>query len=70
MSKLDHPRIVKVHEFDAQDSAKSDEKLIFGAMEYCSNGDLFDLMQRHKRLPEPVVRRFLSQIMEGLRYMN
>ena len=61
---LDHEHIVKLKDFDW------DQDNIYLILEYCSGGDLSKYIQRYKRLPEHVARRFLRQLALALRYIR
>jgi serine/threonine-protein kinase ULK4 len=38
--------------------------------EYCSGGDIFQLIETDKKLPEETVRKFGYEILEGLSYLH
>jgi serine/threonine-protein kinase ULK4 len=38
--------------------------------EYCSGGDLFQLLDTDKKLPEPSVKKFGYELIEGLSYLH
>lgn len=44
LSTIDHPFVVKLHY-----AYQTHDKLIF-VMDYCSGGDLLDLVKKHKKL--------------------
>ena len=39
-------------------------------LEYCPGGDLYSLLEVEKRLPEPTVRKFAFELLEGLSYLH
>lgn len=39
-------------------------------MEYCRNGDLFDLIRRAGRLPQSLVRYLFTQILAGVEFLH
>ena len=38
--------------------------------EYSSGGDLFQLVEQDKKMPEPAIRRFGYELIEGLSYLH
>jgi calcium-dependent protein kinase len=64
LKKTDHPNIIKV--FDI-----FDEKLqIYIVTEYCNGGDLFDRIERLKKLSEESARTIISQLAYALAYCH
>jgi len=39
-------------------------------MEYCQNGDLFDLVKKFGKLNEGIARNLFLQILNGLEYLH
>lgn len=48
----------------------NEEQVATIAIEYAPNGELFDMIKRHKNLPEPIVRRYTRQLLSAIHYMN
>ncbi|TMW58183.1 hypothetical protein Poli38472_011771 [Pythium oligandrum] len=75
----DHPHVVRYFEACSSPSPRDDEKQtpidtrdLFLVMEYCSNGDLFELLQRQdeSRFDEATALYFFRQIVEGLDHIH
>lgn len=64
MSRLDHPNIVRLHEVMATRSK------IYLVMEHAGGGELFSLVTRRGRVPEPAARRYLQQLVSALRFCH
>lgn len=64
METLKHPSLVQLEE------VVFDEKLIYLIMEYCSNGELFQIIADHGRLEEDLARKIFSQIVDGMIYIH
>ena len=47
-----------------------DQNLIYLIMEYCMNGELFQVIADHGRLEENLARRMFSQIVDGMMYIH
>ena len=63
-SKMDHPNIIKFYEM------LSDEALIYIVMEYCSQGNLSDLVARSHALGEVNARPIVTQICLALSHVH
>jgi len=57
--KLDHPNIVKYHE------TYENDEFLYIVMEYCSGGDLFDLITKRSK-GEPLKESVIAEIMKDL----
>ena len=64
MQRLDHPNICKLHDI------MKDDKFYYVFMEYCSNGELFDLILKSKKISEYDTKVIIKQIMMGVQYMH
>ena len=64
VKKIDHPNIAKVYE------VKEDEKKYYIIMEYCDNGELFNLILEKHRLSEEESAYYYFQIINGLEYIH
>ena len=68
MKKLDHPNIIKIHEYF------EDEERIYIIMELCKGGELFhkinDKRKDKKRWTERQVCRIIYQLLSALNYMH
>ncbi|OHT04363.1 CAMK family protein kinase [Tritrichomonas foetus] len=47
-----------------------DQNLIYLVMEYCMNGELFQVIADHGRLDEKVSQRIFTQIIDGMTYIH
>lgn len=63
-STAKHPNIVSLLEV-----IKLPQETIL-IMEYCDGGDLAEFLEKRKRLPEDVAKKFLQQIVAALDFMN
>ncbi len=67
-SKLDHPNIVQVFDFEQEGDS------FYIVMEYVKGGDLSKLIrsaaEQRQRLPAPVAVFAVSEVLEGLRYAH
>ena len=64
LSKMNHPGIVKLH------MTAMDDKSLYFLLEYCANGELFELIKKYDRLPQDVVRFYTAQILEALDHIH
>jgi serine/threonine protein kinase len=64
MEAARHPSIVQLVEI------VFDSNLICVIMEYCSNGELFDIIAQQGRLDESMCRRIFSEVVEGIIYIH
>ena len=63
-SKLKHPNIVECKEYFRVD------RYMIIIMEYCPNGDLFNIILRNKRLSERETLRIGNCILDALKYLH
>ncbi|XP_062924423.1 NUAK family SNF1-like kinase 1 isoform X1 [Mobula hypostoma] len=64
MSSLNHPNIINIYEvFESKD------KIII-VMDYCSNGELYDYVNKHHRLSECEARKAFRQIVSAIHYCH
>ncbi|XP_059800678.1 NUAK family SNF1-like kinase 1 [Hypanus sabinus] len=64
MSSLNHPNIISIYEvFESKD------KIII-VMDYCSNGELYDYVNKHHRLSECEARKAFRQIVSAIHYCH
>ncbi|KAH0573251.1 Kinase, CAMK CAMKL [Spironucleus salmonicida] len=61
---LDHPNVVKLYEII------DTPRHLYIIQEFLSNGELFDFIVAHKRLPEPQAANFIVQVFSGLNYLH
>lgn len=64
MQTFHHPNLV--HLFDIV----YDENLIYLIMEYCMNGELFQVIVEHGKLEESISRKIFAQLIEGMTYIH
>ncbi|KAI3378302.1 hypothetical protein SNEBB_007148 [Seison nebaliae] len=64
MSNLDHPHIIKIREV-----YESKEKIIL-VMEYAARGELYDYLNRKKRIPENEARGIFRQIVSAVHFLH
>ena len=62
--KFNHKNVIKVH------SILEDETNYYLVMEYCSKGELFDLISKKKRLPKEQSSLFFYQLINGVEYIH
>jgi len=61
---LKHPKIVTyIESFQTDDS-------LFIILEFIENGSLADITKEFGKLPESIIVRFISQVLEGLHYLH
>ncbi|XP_049849436.1 rho-associated protein kinase let-502-like [Schistocerca gregaria] len=64
LKKLDHPNIVKLYqEYEVGQQ-------LYLIMELMLGGELYNLIYRKKGLAEPIARKFMCQLVSGLKYLN
>lgn len=61
---MDHPHILKL--FDHYE----DDKNIYLVLEYCENGQLYELIQKENCLSEKKAAKYVSQVIEAVHYMH
>ncbi|CAF2050694.1 unnamed protein product [Rotaria magnacalcarata] len=64
MTSLNHPNIIKIKEV-----YESREKIIL-VMEYASGGELYDYLNRRKRIPESQARSIFRQIVSAVHFLH
>ena len=64
VKKIDHPNIAKVYDI------KEDENKYYIIMEYCENGELFNLILEKHKLSEEESAYYYFQIINGLEYIH
>jgi len=64
LSSLKHKNIVKYY------GTKMSGNTIHIVLEYCAGGSIAKLLETYKRLPENVIRKYTTQILEGLEYLH
>lgn len=64
LSKVRHPNIIRLLDVIQVDGC------VFLVLEFCEGGDLSAFVRRNGRLLEPVVRKFMMQIGEGLEVLH
>jgi hypothetical protein len=64
MTSLNHPYIIKIKEV-----YESREKIIL-VMEYASGGELYDYLNRMKRIPESQARAIFRQIVSAVHFLH
>lgn len=64
MQSLCHPSLVQLLD------VVYDQNLIYLIMEYCLNGELFQVIADHGSLDENLARRMFGQIVEGMTYIH
>lgn len=64
MSKLDHPKIIKLYR------AFVDDEEVNLLLEYAANGSLYDQLNLYKKLPERQVKKYVRDIIEALEYLH
>jgi calcium-dependent protein kinase len=64
LRSLDHPNIVKFYEI------YQDRKYFHIVMEYCSGGDLLDLLCKQHHLSEVNARRIMFRAFAAIRYLH
>jgi len=63
-SNLRHPNIVRLYTWF------QDETRIFLVLEYANYGELYEKLQRYKRLPPPVVSKIIHDVALALQYLH
>ena len=64
LKKLDHPNILKLHEYF------QDARNIYIVMEYCEGGPLYDQLLKCKQLTEQSVAKVMQQILSAVAYCH
>jgi serine/threonine protein kinase len=63
--KLDHPNIIKT-----KGCFKTQTGSVMMVQEYACNGDLFSKVEAAKRMSEPEVRHYFSQLVHAVKYLH
>ena len=64
MESLHHPNVVQLYDVVYQPD------FIFLILEYCPNGELYDMISKHGKCDEEKARRIFRQIANGLQYIH
>ncbi|XP_073989058.1 unc-51 like kinase 3 homolog Aduk isoform X3 [Rhodnius prolixus] len=64
LKMLEHPYIVKMLDFFW------DDRYVYIVLEYCNGGDLMKYINDKRRIPEPVCKKFMIQLVAGLKYLR
>lgn len=64
MKLLNHPHIVKLYE------VIETEKTLYLAMEYVSNGEVFEYLVKNGRMKENIARQKFRQILSAVQYLH
>ena len=64
LKQLDHPNIVKLFEFFIETDG------YYLIIEYCSGGELFDVIKQKQKLPEAVAANIMYQIFNAVNYCH
>ena len=64
MYKLNHPHIIKLY------SHFEDNKHLCLIMEYASNGHLFQLIKKHKKLNQVTSKKYMKEIISAVNYLH
>jgi serine/threonine protein kinase len=64
LRRLDHPGIIKLHDF------LEDESAFYFVLEYCGGGELFDFITARSRVEEPLAKRLFKQIVLAVEYLH
>jgi len=64
LQKLDHPNIVKIYE------VVNTRKKVYFILEYVNQGDLFKRLKQSGSFAEPVVSKYIQQVLFGLNYLH
>ncbi|ODQ64325.1 hypothetical protein NADFUDRAFT_67070 [Nadsonia fulvescens var. elongata DSM 6958] len=64
LKNLHHSNIVKYHGF-----VKTEETFNI-ILEYCENGSLTSICKKFGKFPEPLVARYIRQVLQGLEYLH
>ena len=71
---LDHPNIIKLLDYSAQQSYISEtgkeSDVYFLALELASGGELFDFVYQTGRLCEKIARYYFIQLLDSLQYIH
>ena len=66
LKKLNHPNIIKYFQADYC----NEKNYVDIILEYIPSGSMNDLLCRYKSFPEPVVRNYTKQLLDGLDYLH
>ena len=68
LAGLDHPNIIRMYGFAI--STSGDSSITYQLCEYCTEGELFQIIASKGPLAEPVARSYFFQIMSALNYLH
>jgi serine/threonine protein kinase len=63
-SGMTHPNIVKIHDF------QEDASQVYAVLEFCSGGDFFSLVSKHKRLRAEIASRYFAQLSAAVFFLH
>jgi serine/threonine protein kinase len=64
LKQLDHPNIVKIYEF------RETKRHLYFILEYVESGSLEKLLKKFGVFPESLVALYVSQVLQGLKYLH
>ncbi|MDP2437474.1 MAG: PDK1 family serine/threonine-protein kinase [archaeon] len=64
LQKMSHPGIVQLH------MTAMDDRSLYFLLEYCANGELFDLIKKYGRFSENVAKFYTAEILEALEHIH
>uniref|UniRef100_A0A023F7A7 Serine/threonine-protein kinase ULK3 n=1 Tax=Triatoma infestans TaxID=30076 RepID=A0A023F7A7_TRIIF len=64
LKMLEHPYVAKMIDFFW------DDRYVYIVLEYCNGGDLSMFIKEKRRIPEMVCKKFMIQLVEGLKYLR
>uniref|UniRef100_A0A2R5LEX4 non-specific serine/threonine protein kinase n=1 Tax=Ornithodoros turicata TaxID=34597 RepID=A0A2R5LEX4_9ACAR len=64
MKLLSHPHIIKLYQ------VMETENMLYLVSEYASQGEIFDFISTHGRMPEPMARRKFWQVLSAIEYCH
>ncbi len=62
--KCAHPSIIKLH------AVFEDKAYIYLIMEFANQGSLFQKLRREKLFPEPLLAKYMTDVIEGVVYLH
>jgi polo-like kinase 1 len=64
LAEMDHPSVARMNRFF------EDEENVYIVMELCENKSMIELLKVRQRLTEDEVKSYISQLIEGLKYLH